>query len=116
MMAKNVQPAAAGPHHERLAREVLAAPLAQRGEHVRAIGDTRQRPFRRRHLAGLGLVQVDDQQAGRAAGDADVLRRARPRPADAARVGGGAWLPPLMPAAAPQVGACAPPKFSDLRQ
>lgn len=74
--------------------EGLAVALAEHGEHVGAVRDVVLGPSGRRCVAGvLGLVQVDDDQAGRAGGDADVEGVRRPRAGDAVRVGGGASLP-----------------------
>jgi len=86
-----VAPARRGVHRVGGQRVGVPAGVAQGGEHIRAghrkIG---------RQVAGLfraGSVKVDDDQAGRAAGDPDVVRRAGPPGADAGRVGGGQVLP-----------------------
>ena len=87
---------AAAPSADRVgvAGERLAVARAEHGEHVGAVGDRVRGPVRRRGVVGvLGPVQVDDNQAGGAGGDTDVVGGVRPTPGDAVRVGGGALFP-----------------------
>ena len=53
--------------------------LAQHGEHVGPVVDAGLAPPRWRDLSGLGRVEVDHEQAGRAGRDADVVGSLRPK-------------------------------------
>jgi hypothetical protein len=103
-----VQPTRGSGHGERVAGQHLPGLLGQHSEHVLSVDYAGlSAPLLGLLIAGFGRVQIEHDQPGRAGGQPDVVRGAGPGTADALRVGGGALLPPLVPAGT-HAGAGAP--------
>jgi hypothetical protein len=91
-----VEAAPAGRHGVR-GGEGLPGPLGHHGKHVRAVAHTLGRPPGRHGLAGLGHVQVDHHETGRAASDTHPVRGVLPGAGDATGSTVDSYGPPRPP-------------------